>query len=625
MHVSFEFDPDAAIVALGRSTMRRGPNGWYLVHVVVYPQETQKFIDGVYHGYKSSISGKPLSQDYLAERHREAHEKVEREIEAVRSLHAEKADEAVICCVASGVPFVDLDFPPVATSLSRPSIDRRSIPQLPWKRPSDYVSPDQQPSVALFRGGIDPNGIDQGELGDCWFLCAVAALAEFPSKVQQIFVHPKSSEQMEVEQRCGAYRLTINKHGWWSTIAVDDYLPMNSGGVAPIFAHHNADLRVLWVGLLEKAYAKLHGSYASITGGDAMQALQDLSGCPSMRFDSQWAEAQRSSEAADELFTTLEDYDRRNCLMTLNTPAIDETCPSSAERVEERYKEAGLAPGHAYTILRVVRIPRDDLKLLKIRNPWENDVEWSGRWSDSDAVWDRRPDIRNICQFVKADDGTFWMDWNDVRSFFIGGGVCFTRFGWHDYRCLGSWKDGHPNVCFRVRCTQPVNAYLILSQKDRRGLPVSDPDTEYAAAMISVTREKRSPGASISSTTRHEVHLNSCASIESPSAEYTFNFARDLSMAYEFQPEAGTHLVVPRTYDMNTSKAFVLGVISDTPVGKSFSVEFATLRSTCKVFQNVPVFADEEAETPECEFQYKPEGQCPRYGRGKCLSTTKDI
>ncbi|KAJ1488535.1 hypothetical protein T484DRAFT_1616299, partial [Baffinella frigidus] len=37
----------------------------------------------------------------------------------------------------------------------------------------------------------------------------------------------------------------------------------------------------VWVPLVEKAYAKLHGSYHSISGGHVAEAMLDLTGLPS--------------------------------------------------------------------------------------------------------------------------------------------------------------------------------------------------------------------------------------------------------------------------------------------------------------------------------------------------------
>jgi calpain-15 len=40
----------------------------------------------------------------------------------------------------------------------------------------------------VFYKKIEPNDIKQGGLGDCWFMCALASLAEMPYLVERLFI-----------------------------------------------------------------------------------------------------------------------------------------------------------------------------------------------------------------------------------------------------------------------------------------------------------------------------------------------------------------------------------------------------------------------------------------------------
>jgi calpain-15 len=126
----------------------------------------------------------------------------------------------------------------------------------------------------VFEKEIDPSDILQGQLGDCWFLCAVSCLAEMPQLVERLILTKEVSEE-------GIYRVRICKNGEWQEVVVDDYFPCYPNG-EPMFsrAHGNE----LWVLLLEKAYAKLHGSYKNIVGGLPHEAMMDLTGCPTTTF-----------------------------------------------------------------------------------------------------------------------------------------------------------------------------------------------------------------------------------------------------------------------------------------------------------------------------------------------------
>ena len=41
----------------------------------------------------------------------------------------------------------------------------------------------------------------------------------------------------------------------------------------------------MWVILLEKAWAKIHGSYDKIIAGDGAKTLRDITGAPSYGYD----------------------------------------------------------------------------------------------------------------------------------------------------------------------------------------------------------------------------------------------------------------------------------------------------------------------------------------------------
>ena len=49
---------------------------------------------------------------------------------------------------------------------------------------------------------------------------------------------------------------------------------------------------------------------------------------------------------------------------------------------------SGIVQGHAYSLLQVREV--DGHKLVQIRNPWANEVEWNGPWSDSSPEWTDR-------------------------------------------------------------------------------------------------------------------------------------------------------------------------------------------------------------------------------------------
>lgn len=133
---------------------------------------------------------------------------------------------------------------------------------------------DDEGKLEIFAGQIEPSDIKQGELGDCYFLSSLSALSEYPERIEKLFESDQVNEQ-------GIYGVKLTKNGIKQLVVLDDFLPCKDR--SPVFSQANGN--ELWVLILEKAWAKLHGSYDKIIGGYAHQALRDLTGAPAFEFE----------------------------------------------------------------------------------------------------------------------------------------------------------------------------------------------------------------------------------------------------------------------------------------------------------------------------------------------------
>ena len=138
--------------------------------------------------------------------------------------------------------------------------------------------------------GFRAQDLRQGGLGDCWFLSALAVVAERHDLIARLFVDLDPTAVV-VPGRC-AVRLFLD--GAWRVVEVDDRLPCVVKGArvrraahagASRLAYSRAANNQLWVQMIEKAYAKAHGCYAAISGGQIAEALLALTGSPSFTID----------------------------------------------------------------------------------------------------------------------------------------------------------------------------------------------------------------------------------------------------------------------------------------------------------------------------------------------------
>lgn len=91
----------------------------------------------------------------------------------------------------------------------------------------------------LFHEKPNPGDIKQGYLGDCYFLAGLAAIAERPDRIFNLFLTNDLNQQRY-------FSVKMLYKGKWMTVDMDEFIPWS--GNQPAFSRANKD--DLWVILL---------------------------------------------------------------------------------------------------------------------------------------------------------------------------------------------------------------------------------------------------------------------------------------------------------------------------------------------------------------------------------------
>jgi len=284
--------------------------------------------------------------------------------------------------------------------------------------------------------GIQPNDVSQGAMGDCWLLCAFAAMAEYPGLIQNCF-------KQKVIQESGRYHVKMWDGYAWNSVMLDDYVPAERFAAifyAPVFAQATGSK--LWVLLLEKAMAKWCGGYQNLEGGQDVCAWRIFTGCNDCMALFQDAEDENvwvlhqadwsgGAHVANcgfipwqpvDIWDTLRQWDAEGHLMGAATWKGDSTGEKGASAGED-IRQDGIVKSHAYSILQVIEYqppsePSAMIRLVQLRNPWGDDHEWKGAWCDGSPEWETYPDLATFVGLRVKDDGVFWMSFEDfVHTF----------------------------------------------------------------------------------------------------------------------------------------------------------------------------------------------------------------
>uniref|UniRef100_A0A3B3CYW2 Calpain 6 n=1 Tax=Oryzias melastigma TaxID=30732 RepID=A0A3B3CYW2_ORYME len=472
-------------------------------------------------------------------------------------------------CIQRRKLFKDPEFPANDLSVFHKEQPRDVVK---WKRPGEITS-----NPHLFVEGINSHDLNQGEVGNCWFVAASSCLALKPNIWEKVI--PDWEEQdwdpKHPENYAGIFHFRFWVFGQWTDVVVDDRLPTVNGRL--IYCHSNSH-NEFWSALLEKAYAKLYGCYESLSGGYTGDAVVDFSGAV---YEVINLDKEISDQDQINLFEKLRKVYKRGGIISCGITA-------DRDQIEARLAN-GLVMGHAYAVTAVKRVHighgqgehsrTEAIPMVRMRNPW-GQKEWNGPWSDSSEEWAKIGDMeRKNLGLTVEDDGEFWMSFEDWCKQFTDADVCriintsviSVHKTWNEVLHFGSWtKHGDPllNRCggcgnnktflqnpqYMFDVTKETDEVLItLQQKDRRILRKTG-QGENLSIGFSILK--------VELNRKYRIHR-----LLSQKLMETSIFINSRSVFLRCNLPQGRYVIIPTTFQAGEPGEFMLRIFTDVDSG----------------------------------------------------------
>ncbi|XP_054578723.1 calpain-10 isoform X5 [Eptesicus fuscus] len=452
-----------------------------------------------------------------------------------------------------------------------------------WRRPQEICA-----TPRLFPDNPQEGQVKQGLLGDCWFLCACAALQKSRHLLDQVFL-PGQPSWLDQTYR-GSFTCRVWQFGRWVEVTIDDRLPCLAGRLC--FSRCQRE-DVFWLPLLEKVYAKVHGSYEHLWAGQVADALVDLTGGLAERWNLKnlaSSSSQQDGSGSSELKT---------CWQLLS---LKERCLISCSVFSPRAGARELGEFHAFIVsdLRELRGQAgQSILLLRIQNPWGRRC-WQGPWREGGEGWTQVDPVDSAELLSQLQEGEFWVEEEEFLREFdeVTIGYPVTEAGHlqslysekvlsHTQELPGAWVQGQSaggcrnnsgfpsNPKFWLRVSEPSEVYIAVLQRPRMRtvdwagraqVPVGGSHIVWSPASIP-GKDYPAVGLHLWKVEKRRVSLPRILSTPPVAGTVCHAYDREVHLRCELTP--GYYLAVPSTFLKNVPGQFLLRVFSSGRVSLS--------------------------------------------------------
>ncbi|XP_045784098.1 calpain-C isoform X2 [Maniola jurtina] len=426
----------------------------------------------------------------------------------------------------------DPDFPAV-----QPSVFYHQVPPFTfeWKRAKElYANPK------FILDNNDTFDVVTGRLGDKWLLSCVGVLY----LCKGLFYRVVPADQRIDTNYAGVFRFRLWWCGQWVEVLVDDRLPTVHGKLAFM---HCSNSEQLWPALLEKAYAKMHGSYEALKYGNLLDGLADLTGGIT--------ESLNVSDLTDA--ASLHNLMKTTSIVTAYR--LPNAVTHSVKSIES---------GMNYRLYNVERIDTTDgpVYLVRLTRPLAPGDTHITHFVLDHAMWSSIP-VHERERLTSTSKG-FWMLYSDFVSMFsrvemvhldVETSKAETSLAdkqkWQVKSHQGRWKKG----VSAGGCRNHVNFFHMNPQIQ---IVLNEPDTVIISLNQHSIMEPKVIGFSIYKISKCLTETASPLFFKKTKSSINSQYTNSRQVSERCLLDAGAYLVIPTTFEPRQEANFSLRVYS---------------------------------------------------------------